>query len=60
MGAKELHTTLQNKHNSTIIYTYIYMTHYRSLISILSTCKYATSYHIMPCHLSPLKNISEN
>jgi hypothetical protein len=51
------------------------MTHYKSIISILSTCKYATSSHAMPfsllknisknsrsmpCHLSPLKNNSKN
>jgi hypothetical protein len=30
-----------------ILYTYIYMTYYKSLISILSTCKYVTSSHDM-------------
>jgi hypothetical protein len=30
-----------------ILYTYISMTRYKSLISILSICKYATSSHVM-------------
>jgi hypothetical protein len=40
-------------------YTYISKTHYKSLISILSTCKYVTSSHDT-CLLSSMKNISEN
>jgi hypothetical protein len=36
------------------------MTHYKSLISIITTCKYVTSSHAMPCHISLLKNISKN
>jgi hypothetical protein len=42
------------------VITYISMTHYKSLILVLATCKYTTSSHLMPCHLSPLKNISKN
>jgi hypothetical protein len=63
------------KHVTKIIYTYISMTHYKSLISILLTCKYVTSSHdmssfsiknisknsrSMPCQLSQLKNNSKN
>jgi hypothetical protein len=41
-----------------ILYTYISMTHYKSLISILSTCKYHTSSYAMSSF--SLKNISKN
>jgi hypothetical protein len=35
------------KYNIVIQYTYISITHYKSLISILSTCNYVTSSHVM-------------
>jgi hypothetical protein len=58
-----------------VLYTYISITHYKSLISIISICNYATSSHAIlsfsiknifknsrsiPHHLSPLKNNSKN
>jgi hypothetical protein len=41
-----------------IVYSYISMYHYKSLILILSTCKYVILS--MSCQLFPLKNISKN
>jgi hypothetical protein len=40
-----INSTLMGLNERLILYTYISMTHYKSLISILSTYKYATSSH---------------